>query len=838
MKKSKRPKKAAPAVEVTLSDTAAGIAWLKTLTEPVFRDEVLNHLFTRMKKDGAIDAFQNIHGRNDKGIDYLLAETSALQRRVVGIQVKSKDITRTGDSSSLSSLDVKKESEAALAHEFLLQADRVRLDNVSVWTSAHITEDAEKEFYAVGTVAKIPVVKAAAVFALINKYCLDLLAKIPQCAVSLYLREKASPVVKPIKLLGANLDARNHFLVPHLSRKPATSSSRLTTRNRVIGPARETIEIDFFLQTVKHTVINGADLCGKSYLLEHLQAMAAERTLLPFLLTPEHFAARPRSVFHLFSKILPSMAPNDFAGLAKNHRILLLVDDIDELTEADRATLFQLDPKQVTVIGTGRSMTTPSDVEDFYIVGVDFDSIPHFLRSLDQTGQGMVFTDRAHSFISRSLANSGLPESPFTIAMLLQECQLSPTKFSTPTMGRLIERFIELQLGSHSDNTLLVDFESKREFLTRLAGRRNLSISESGLRKMLSKHIHARSLPHTSGVFFTDLLNSGVFTRGEKEGTVIWSHPVIKQFFWVKNLIAQNRLGLIQRTLRERPEGTLAAIAGSQLKNAGVLIDSLVEELARLKVPTKHDLVKTVREMAPEILPTEESEAKMLDDIEHLAVDKRLRAERRKKVESVTGEYVVTDQDRTRVESQIGPILERIIEGKLHIGQNLASLVVNARDTKTPQKQRAVKQILLSNARFGQVLHDMIVLLFEGRKRIQQVASWLRIYMALSHTDAVLGDPFLLTVFKDLLGQKLDDETRVMLIDLILGCGEEDHDIVLDALQQINRPEITYAIYYRVTALYFFRFHREFEKKSLRRLLAELRKIHPFAKLPAVGSSV
>src|SRR5260370_32147136 len=77
MKKSKRPKKAAAAIEVTLSDTVAGIARLKTLTEPVFRDQVLNHLFTRMKKDGAIDAFQNIHGRNDKGIDYLLAQTTA-----------------------------------------------------------------------------------------------------------------------------------------------------------------------------------------------------------------------------------------------------------------------------------------------------------------------------------------------------------------------------------------------------------------------------------------------------------------------------------------------------------------------------------------------------------------------------------------------------------------------------------------------------------------------------------------------------------------------------------------------------------------------------------------
>lgn len=127
------------------------------------------------------------------------------------------------------------------------------------------------------------------------------------------------------------------------------------------------------------------------------------------------------------------------------------MDDLDELSEEDRGKLFALNPNEVTVVGTARSLAPPEHVDSFYMVGVEFDSIPQFLRSLDQSGRGMVFTDRAHSFISRSLAHPGLPESPFTVAMLLQECQVSPTKFSTPTMGRLIERFIELQLGSHSE---------------------------------------------------------------------------------------------------------------------------------------------------------------------------------------------------------------------------------------------------------------------------------------------------------------------------------------------------------------------------------------------------
>lgn len=131
--------------------------------------------------------------------------------------------------------------------------------------------------------------------------------------------------------------------------------------------------------------------------------------------------------------------------------------------------------------------------------------------------------------------------------------------------------------------------------------------------------------------------------------------------------------------------------------------------------PTRHDLVEAVREMAPDLFPTEQSEAKMLEELEQFATFGGLAAERQKKVEGVTQEYAVTDEDRKRVEDRIGPLLESVMHSKLHIGQNLASLVVNARDTKAPQKERAVREILLSNARAGQLLQDVVLLLFAGR---------------------------------------------------------------------------------------------------------------------------
>jgi hypothetical protein len=48
-----------------------------------------------------------------------------------------------------------------------------------------------------------------------------------------------------------------------------------------------------------------------------------------------------------------------------------------------------------------------------------------------------------------------------------------------------------------------------------------------------------RSHPHELEDFLTDLHNSGVFTFTPDD--VTWSHPVIKQYYWVKSLISKGK---------------------------------------------------------------------------------------------------------------------------------------------------------------------------------------------------------------------------------------------------------------------------------------------------------
>lgn len=833
---------------LSFTETAAGEEWLSGLNEPEFRDTVLKQLFVKMQKAEVIEAFENIHGRNDKGIDYLIVERTDLQRRVVGVQVKSKRITRTGDSSSLSSISVKQECEAAMSHEFSLQGDRIRLDNLAIWTSAHITEDAEKEFQTPGGLLKIPVQKAAGVFALIRKYCPELIVKIPQCALSQYLTAKATPGPKALRLLGVPLDPKTHFLRPHLSASAPSSTSRFTTRNRVISPKRENIAIDSFVTSPAHIVINGAELTGKSYLLEHLQCLAAEHSVLPFLLTPTHFTEAFRSIFHLLSKVLSVLTPKEFEEITTNNRIILFVDDVDKIPQTIQDALFALEPTKLTVVATARSIKPREEIGIVHIAGVDYDSLPGFLRALDVDTETRPFTDRAHSFIARSLASSGLPSNPFTVSMLLAECQLSSTKFTTPTMGRLIERFIEHQLGSHSDYYKLVDFETKREFLTRLAGSPNVSITLENLRRLIIRHIHSRSLPHDPEVFLEDVLKSGVFEMSSGGSVVTWSHPVIKQFFWVKNLVGKDQLKPISKLLTAATSETLAAITGSQLKNAGNLINELAATLAKLKPPTEKELMDVAREISTDVLPTEEGENEMLSRIER--GDNQLEAEEEgdEEAKQQSGKGTkntkwppLSAEERARIEKNIEPIMARVAENRFHVAANLAALVVNARDTRTRDKELCVREILKSNSRLGTIMADFFNAVLEtknegvqGRKGV--VGAWVRVYAMLGITDNMLGDPFLLTVFKSLLQkQKQSTDERLLLLDLLLGCGgEEEHKLILDTLKEMNRPEFSLAMYFRVVGIYFFRYHRENDKKNLRKLLAEIRKWHKFVTLPLI----
>jgi hypothetical protein len=143
-KKAKTTKSPSQLLLLDITETEAGIGWLNALQEPEIRDRIMVDLFRRMKSEGAIEDFENIHGRNDKGVDFIVASSTAFGgRTITGIQVKSKPMTRSESSGSLSAIRIREECHSAMQHNFHFQGRETRIDSIDIWCSASMTEDAE-----------------------------------------------------------------------------------------------------------------------------------------------------------------------------------------------------------------------------------------------------------------------------------------------------------------------------------------------------------------------------------------------------------------------------------------------------------------------------------------------------------------------------------------------------------------------------------------------------------------------------------------------------------------------------------------------------------------------
>ena len=471
---------------------------------------------------------------------------------------------------------------------------------------------------------------------------------------------------------------------------------------------------------------------------------------------------------------------------------------------------------------------------------MDWINIVHFLRALDnELAAGKPFVDRARIFIDRAFEASGLPKNPFTIAVMLEECQHSVGKFSTPTMGRLIGRFIELQLGSHSDTTYAVDFETKREFLTRLAGHNQFSFPIHEFEKLLGKFIETKGHPHSITDFSNDLLRSGVFQRiGD---SVEWAHPVIKEFFWVKNLVSKKKLGPIERRLAASLDPTLAALTGSQLEDAGDLLRTLLPLVAKINLPTFAQVIASPEFTAPlSGLISETDEEALLMSLENGKIFTpganpfKLLSPREaaNASSSPTKTVPLTPEQQQALKKRLEPVIKRVAESELHIAFNIAAVLINARDTGRQHKEQAVQAVLSASQMLAQFMDDLIAAAMGDSKILGFFSTWLKVIMLCSIADEMLGDPHLVSIFRSVLRQDKDQTRTLALLDLLLCCGEDEHTRIMAELEKADHLGVTLAFYWRVAMLYFFRFHRDTDRAALRKLLSSIRKMERHVALP------
>lgn len=829
-KKTRKPQPKPKSIPV-LADSTKGSEWLHQMAEASFRDEVLKDLFAHMKVEGKIGDFVNVHGRNEHGIDWIIEEYGEFANRLVGIQAKSRSITKQGNSQSDDVHKVKNQCESAYDNRFVWHGNDARLDDVQLWTSAHITSDAETELMAPYSKHKILVVKEEKVFSLIEKYCPSLVAKIPGLAEAGYISHMANPDPLQIKLLGIQLNPKKHFLEPRFSLN-TNLESRLffDSRTRKMREERP-IYLDDIIQSESHSFIVGPELSGKTYILQRICCQVASLGHLPvYIDAVTQCEKMPKSISELLVKYLnwyPLRVLENEETL--NRTVYLLLDNADGLTIEQIDQLRDTAHKKIVIILAGERSRSLKGFKNYFISGVKDGAVHKFVRSLDiDQVEGTALADRTVHYIGRTFGTSGLPMNTFTVSVMLAECQVAQTRLATPTMGRLIERFVEGQLGSHADS-LLVDFETKYQFLTNIGGSNKPTFTAVGFRRRLAKFISDHGHPHELNSFEKDLFESGLLERDSKMNLIKWSHPVFREYFWARNLVREKKFNVISKRLLHSSALSVAAITGSQMGDAHAVLVNISADIDAMawmkKSKNKRSVARDI--LSEELLPNDSEEEALLNQIEDEANQSNLDIQ--KKPQS---DPSIPMPDG--VKKALSQYAKLFVEEKHYLVANIAALLLNARSLSREDKENAVLCILKSNAQVTTHISEILRKVIEGKiSPLKQ--DILSRFLGLMLNDSMIGDPFLIDIFRGLLRATVLPEEKLAFIDLLVACNGTTPNSYVKILKQHMEVVDVVAVYIRLMNTYYFRFHKGKENAQLREAMKEVRKLAKGFSLPVVA---
>jgi hypothetical protein len=831
-----RKQKAKASHPTVVANVTEGAKWLEQLSETAFRDEVLKDLLSRMQKEGIVADYLYTHGRGEHGVDWIVQEKGGLSRRYVGIQAKSRTMTRQGDAKSDSALAVKLQCEAAYDHKFNWNGNEIRLDVVELWMSAHITLDAEVEFNAPSSRHKVVVKRNAEVFKLIEHFCPRLVSKIPGLAEAGYLKRMANPEPLPIRIFGIHLNPRKHFVEPRFSQYSHLSPNRVFDRRTRKMREETPISVKDILDQKCHCMVVGSELSGKTYLLRRISCLVADKGNLPVYVDGSAISkGMPKSVPHLLHSHLDWYSLTTLQNPdVLSRTIYLLIDNADDLSDTQMRTLHESAHRCIIIVAALKNPRKIDGYTTYYIAGIQDGAVHQFVRSLDlDQAVSSALTDRAMHFIERTTRTSGLPSNPFTVSVMLSECQIARRRLTTPTMGRLIERFVEDQLGSHLD-TMRADFETKLQFLTHLGGAHHTAIPTLLFRKRLAHFLSIHGHAHDISDFELDIFESGLVERDETKGVVRWTHPIFRDFFWVRNLVREKKYRVIARALLKISGPSIAAITGSQMGNAHAVLGDLLSVLHKQSWmnAARSTVGKSSGILSDQLLPSDSDEDVLLKDIEERALGQSDRVDRPVRGSEHSAGNMETTLDENITKS-FSVYATRFLEERHYVVGNVSALLLNARSLSRSDKETAALCILRSNARMAKHLEEILQLAIKPRPDpfIPQV---MATFLELVINDLMMGDAFLCEIFRGVLIAAKTDPEKIAVTDLLVACGSATPAAYIRALSSRRQLSDLVAVYIRLVHLYYFRFHKEKDKAELRDAMKSIRQLAKGFSLPPV----
>lgn len=831
----------APISTIPTTDVQAAMEWVVKIDERSFRDQVLRDVFRGMKQAGLLAEFKNVHGINENGIDYLLVETHPIHGEMwTGIQVKSKEIRPSTAGDSVAAIDVVTQCERAAIHTFQIDGKTSRLDLIEIWCSRLVTDIAEKEILTSNTRVKLGLKGPHKIIDLIRDYAPEWLSKIPECALARYVNEGGNPIADGFRLLKTKINVRDHFIEPLFSEQSMLSSETVADSKLEPKSKRDHLRLNQALEKQGHLLIYGANLSGKTYLLKRIRFLVSQRRQLCVYCDSEYINSSSfGSAAALVAELCPPLRGVDVEALSHNAQVVVCVDDIHSVDIVKRNLLLATSSKEIRVVGTlERINNLPGDdLSHIHIAGVDLLSVTEVVRTLEKLGDfKRPLVDRAQAFIQRTFSFSGMPLTPFSVAMALEFLDSTPTKLNTPTFGRLINRFIENQLGSHDDASSLVDFESKRAFLRKLSGRSKDSYDIAEMRREVISFLAQKGHKHKADDFLDDLVRSGVFKRGYSGRRIGWAHSVMRLNFWVSSVLDKGVHKPLEKKLLESPDVTLAALVGSRLENAGELVKTLLKVLPEAVRQTKNDAMSSLHEiMGEDYFPSDEKESEWLKKIEDGNFEDK-EADRTEKKDQSKDQRELTRGQKNQVKKKIEPYMATLLSGNFHVVFNLCGLILNARDTNASVKENAVERLIEAFDELGDITSEVFAIMVPEDSKFRFISYVISRFFMFGMLDHFLGDPFLGEIFKRVLNRTKQPMRRLLLLDLLLGCGDEVYDEVVLTLKNIKRLDVSWMFYLRIMFLYQSRFHRSDDRKQLRNVLERIRKIHRNS-LPALPPS-
>jgi hypothetical protein len=585
-------------------------------------------------------------------------------------------------------------------------------------------------------------------------------------------------------------------------------------------------------------LVVGRELSGKTYLLKKMCCEVANLGHLPVLVEGNVVAQKmPRSTPELLIKYLTWYSTTVLRNVEQLGRtIYLFIDNVDSLTEAQIDLLRSTAHEKIVIVLAGRKPRTLKGFETYYISGVKSGAVQKFVRSLDMDRlKANALTDRTLQYINRTFSTSGLPMNAFTVSMMLAECQVEVTdqRLATPTMGRLIQRFVEDQLGSHADS-LGVDFETKNRFLTTLGGANASSFPRRVLRRRLAKYISSHGDPHKLDVFEKDLVESGLLEKDDDTDMVRWTTPIFREYFWVCNLVREKKYGVLSKRLLHNGAMSIASITGSQMGNAHTVLDHLLREV-REKAWMKTSIPKTdlpAKLPQGEWLPSDEQEEVLLSKVEDVArngpVDSTATAQ-----EATSKEIANTLESDQTTKQFLIQWAKRLVEEKHYVVSNIAAVLVNARSLTREDKENAVLCVIRSTLQISKHLLELFHI--TGKGRISPlIADFLSKFLWLMFNDIMIGDPFLIEIFQGLERGRRSIDENIALTDLLVECGGRPPKDYIEHLKHRKDIADVTAVYFRLVSTYYFRFHKADERAQLREAMKEVRKLAKGFSLPPV----